>query len=141
VELSVSVKGAPANMPERHELSKITYSAHTNGGSVQVSGPVFRAGFSIGIDETRKDVVAISAKIFEFCAIMPLDYDILPGPPLVHSYSGGIVEDFVFVDEFPFGVCLWFIAFVKGFKKNSIYREGTVAHFGAWQAFLNGDIQ
>jgi hypothetical protein len=141
MELTVSVRGAPANMSQRHELSKITYSAHTNGGSVQVSGPVFRAGFSIEIDETRRDVSEISRKIFEFCAVQPLNYGTFPSPPLVPKYSGGSVADFVFVDELPFGVCLWFIAFVKEFKKNSIYREGTVAHFGAWQAFLNGDIQ
>jgi hypothetical protein len=141
VELSVSVKGAPANMSERHELSKITYSASPNGGNVQVIGPVFRAGFSIGIDETRKDVLEISRKIFEFCAVQPLDYGTFPCPPLVPNYSGGTVEDFVFIDELPSGVCLWLIAFVKEFKKNSIYREGTVAHSSAWRAFLNGDIQ
>lgn len=139
-KLAISINGSPSNSSERHEVSSITFMASRDGGSVQVTGPVLRAGFTARCDDSGRDVVEVTTKIFEFCAITPVDYDSFPCPRLTHRYSGGIGEDFIFVEELPFEVCSWFVAFVKAFKKKSIYREGTVAHYRTWQAFVRGEI-
>jgi hypothetical protein len=139
VELTISVNGAPANVPEIKELSQISYSTNGCGGSVQVLGPVLRAVFPMR-NNVGQNLVALSTQIFEFCAISPIDYESMPPAPLALRYSGGIVEDFVFVNELPFDVNPWFIAFMNTYKSKSIYREGAVAHARAWDAFLRGEI-